>query len=255
MRRSLVTFPIHSPPFAGPIMPSASYRRAFAWSVLILGLPSMAVAQMPAGDTPPATPPVGSAPIPTAPTLSEVLSHPAFDSLRTADGRSLGFQATAPTASQSLQANLRQRLHERLQQRSAEWDAAGDRSLAKLKPVAPQGEDVALEPQQASWRAYIAGDIQKAAAHLHDALLLGGPATQGQLHRWSGGKQEYLTGFHELVRRADTAASKAEAFLLAYHAAVQGERQLALAALSRLDEAPQPAIHPLVRLRIRQLLP
>ncbi len=235
-------------------MPSASYRTAFAWSVLILGVPQIAVAQVPSGDTSPTTPSAGSGSFRTAPTLSEVLSHPAFDSLRTADGRSLGFQATAPAASQSLQTSLRQRLQERLQQHSSERDAAGARSLSTLRPVAPQGENIALEQQQASWRAYIAGDVQEAAAHLHNALLLGGPATQDQLHRLAGGKQDYSAGYRDLIRRADTAAGRAETFLLAYHAAVQGERELALAALSRLDEGPRPAIHPLVRLRIRQLL-
>lgn len=235
-------------------MLAASYRTAFACTVLLLGGPQIAVAQGSSEGPPLSEPSLGSAPLGTAPSLSEVLSHPAFDALRTADRRPLGFQATAPT-SQSLQASLRQRMQERLQQRAAQWDVARQHSIGELKPVAPQGEQIASEAQQASWQALIAGDVQEAAAHLHDALLLGGPATQEQLHQLAGGKQAYQAGYRELVQRANAAtAGKAEAFLLAYHAAVQGERPLVQAALNRLEAATRPAIHPLVRLRIRQLL-
>jgi hypothetical protein len=223
------------------------YRRAIAAALIAFSAPLSADAQSLDVDQRSSIPVPGNS-ISPFPTIGDVLSREPFRPFWNGSEHSLNDRA-APLSRESIELQLRQRLQSRLQHLPPRLSRAAGNAAAV-------SDVVDLEHQRSSWLAIVAGDHQVAAAHLHEALLRGRPATLAELHRLAGGEQAYEAAVGSLNdRRELKEAGQAKQFLLIYHSAIRGDRSLASAALALFDQQLPPIdLDPIVRLRLLQLL-
>ncbi len=253
-------------------MRTAHIRPLLAFAFLAMSAPLGAIAQTPDDESPSSIHPDTWRNLWTtsSPTLAELLSRRPF--------APLGLELDIPpqvdgersATTQLLKNQLRQQMQTRLQARGQQLsqallDTSDSRASELLTPQSGVRDVVDLRRQRDSWRNVTAGEHATAAAQLYDALLAGRPLTLAEMQEIAGGQENYATEVAKLSRLAEAVQrgesidlngdSPAIRFLLAYHAAVNGDLPLARRSLNALTgQLPGISLDPIVQIRLRQLL-